>query len=128
MLRIEVEKTDGRFIAEVSAYLPGVMTCGQSRAIVSKVEALALRVLRIGWNTVNRFRDSRRYFPARAVVGPCGYGEREPMLGLEAAQWPRLRLGAVGGVSGRGIAGCRDGCAGIGTKRFDALIQGGSRP
>ena len=45
-LRIETEReTDGRWIAEVTV-LPGVMAYGQSREeAVSRVKALALRVL-----------------------------------------------------------------------------------
>jgi len=45
-MNIEIEReTDGRWIAEVSE-LPGVMTYGNTREdAVSKVEAIALRVI-----------------------------------------------------------------------------------
>lgn len=45
-MRIEIEREeDGRWIAEVSE-LPGVMVYGQSREeAITKVEALALRVI-----------------------------------------------------------------------------------
>jgi predicted RNase H-like HicB family nuclease len=45
-MKIDIEKEeDGRWIAEVSD-LPGVLVCGKSREdAISKVEALALRVI-----------------------------------------------------------------------------------
>ena len=56
-MKIEIEQEDdGRWIAEVPD-LPGVMTYGRDREeAISKVKALALRVLPIAWNTGKKCR------------------------------------------------------------------------
>jgi hypothetical protein len=104
MLRIEVEEeTDGRFIAEVPD-LPGVMAYGQSRGeAIVKSKHWRCGSSRIGWNTVNRFRDSRRSFP-RAVVGPCGSASVSPCLASKRRNKAIAPYGAVA-VPAAGLLG-----------------------